>query len=78
LQIKHTRLAGEGIKNILIKAPGNKSVIGGVKVVTENDRFAARPPLKLFIKYMQKVFLAKSILKKLLMRRKRLSMPRHR
>jgi phosphoglucomutase len=42
-QIKQKDLAGEKIKNILTKAPGNDAPIGGVKVVTENGWFAARP-----------------------------------
>ncbi len=36
-------LAGEPIKQVLTKAPGDGSAIGGVKVVTENGWFAARP-----------------------------------
>lgn len=42
-QIKHTQLAGEKIQNIFTDAPGNGAPIGGVKVVTENGWFAARP-----------------------------------
>jgi len=42
-QIKHKDLAGEEIKSIIISAPGNGASIGGVKVVTENSWFAARP-----------------------------------
>ncbi len=42
-QIKHKNLAGEEIKNILTSAPGNNASIGGVKVVTKNGWFAARP-----------------------------------
>jgi len=42
-QIKHKELAGENIDSILIKAPGNNAAIGGVKVVTKNGWFAARP-----------------------------------
>jgi phosphoglucomutase len=38
-----TQLAGEAIINILTHAPGNDAAIGGVKVVTENGWFAARP-----------------------------------
>lgn len=37
------RLAGEKICDILTEAPGNKASIGGLKVVTENGWFAARP-----------------------------------
>ncbi len=36
-------LAGEKIHSILTQAPGNKAEIGGLKVVTENGWFAARP-----------------------------------
>ncbi len=42
-QIKDQQLAGEKIDNILINAPGNNASIGGVKVVTKNGWFAARP-----------------------------------
>jgi phosphoglucomutase len=42
-QIKSTDLAGEKIKQILTHAPANDAAIGGVKVVTENGWFAARP-----------------------------------
>lgn len=36
-------LAGEKIVDILSHAPGNNAAIGGIKVVTENGWFAARP-----------------------------------
>jgi phosphoglucomutase len=36
-------LAGEAITDILTAAPGNGEAIGGLKVVTENAWFAARP-----------------------------------
>jgi phosphoglucomutase len=36
-------LAGEKIQQVLTKAPGNNAAIGGLKVVTENGWFAARP-----------------------------------
>ena len=42
-QLKSAELAGEKILNILTKAPGNGAAIGGIKVVTENAWFAARP-----------------------------------
>jgi len=42
-QVKTTELAGEPIKAILTKAPGNQAAIGGLKVATENGWFAARP-----------------------------------
>jgi phosphoglucomutase len=36
-------LAGESITAKLTRAPGNDAPIGGLKVVTENGWFAARP-----------------------------------
>ena len=36
-------IAGEKIEKILTKAPGNGAAIGGIKVMTENAWFAARP-----------------------------------
>ena len=36
-------LAGEKIQNILTTAPGDGNAIGGIKVVTEDGWFAARP-----------------------------------
>jgi phosphoglucomutase len=41
--VKATELAGEPILAKLTKAPGNQASIGGLKVVTENGWFAARP-----------------------------------
>lgn len=41
--IKKDTLAGEKIEMILTKAPGNGESIGGLKVVSENGWFAARP-----------------------------------
>jgi phosphoglucomutase len=38
-----TELAGEPITAKLTHAPGNGAAIGGLKVVTENGWFAARP-----------------------------------
>jgi phosphoglucomutase len=38
-----SRLAGEAIAAKLVNAPGNNAPIGGLKVVTENGWFAARP-----------------------------------
>ena len=38
-----TELAGEPITAILSRAPGNGEAIGGIKVITENGWFAARP-----------------------------------
>ncbi|MGB9577683.1 MAG: phosphoglucomutase (alpha-D-glucose-1,6-bisphosphate-dependent) [Halothiobacillaceae bacterium] len=42
-QIKAETLAGEKIIAKLTRAPGNNAEIGGLKVVTENGWFAARP-----------------------------------
>ena len=42
-QVTSTALAGEKITAVLTKAPGNNASIGGLKVVTENGWFAARP-----------------------------------
>ena len=41
--IEASELAGEKITAILTNAPGNNAAIGGLKVVTENGWFAARP-----------------------------------
>ena len=38
-----SELAGEPIVQMLTTAPGNGAPIGGLKVVTENAWFAARP-----------------------------------
>jgi phosphoglucomutase len=42
-QIVARTLAGEPIVAKLTKAPGNGAPIGGLKVITENGWFAARP-----------------------------------
>jgi len=42
-QVRQTDLAGEKIKSILTRAPGNDAPIGGLKVIAENGWFAARP-----------------------------------
>ena len=42
-QVRQTDLAGERIKSILTRAPGNGAPIGGLKVIAENGWFAARP-----------------------------------
>lgn len=42
-QVNATELAGDRIMAMLTKAPGNGAAIGGLKVVTENGWFAARP-----------------------------------
>jgi phosphoglucomutase len=42
-QVHATQMAGEKITAMLTKAPGNGAAVGGLKVVTENGWFAARP-----------------------------------
>jgi phosphoglucomutase len=42
-QVQAGELAGEPIEETLTKAPGNGAPLGGLKVVTENGWFAARP-----------------------------------
>jgi len=42
-QVPATELAGEPVTAVLTTAPGNGAVIGGVKVMTEQGWFAARP-----------------------------------
>lgn len=42
-QIDAKELAGEPIKAVFDKAPSNDAAIGGIKIVTENGWFAARP-----------------------------------
>jgi phosphoglucomutase len=42
-QVRSTELAGEKIEKVLDRAPGNNAPIGGIKVVTANGWFAARP-----------------------------------
>ena len=42
-QVRSKELAGEKIEAILTRAPGNGAPIGGLKVVTANGWFAARP-----------------------------------
>jgi len=41
--VRRRYLAGEKIQSILTHAPGNGAPIGGLKVLTENGWFAARP-----------------------------------
>jgi phosphoglucomutase len=41
--VHRTELAGEKILHLLTNAPGDQKPIGGLKVVTENGWFAARP-----------------------------------
>jgi len=42
-QVTLSELAGETIQTVLTQAPGNGAPIGGLKVVSENGWFAARP-----------------------------------
>ena len=42
-QVKQSELAGEKIKHMVTKAPGNGAPIGGLKVIAETGWFAARP-----------------------------------
>jgi len=42
-QVRSAELAGENIRTILTRAPGNGAPIGGLKVVAESGWFAARP-----------------------------------
>ena len=42
-QVRIEELAGEPIKSVLSRAPGNDAPIGGIKVVSESGWFAARP-----------------------------------
>ncbi len=42
-QVQSTELAGEKIRSVLTKAPGNGAAIGGLKVITDGGWFAARP-----------------------------------
>ena len=42
-QVKASELAGERITGMLTTAPGDNTPIGGLKVVTANGWFAARP-----------------------------------
>ena len=42
-QVSIKELAGEPIRSVLNRAPGNDAPIGGIKVITESGWFAARP-----------------------------------
>jgi phosphoglucomutase len=42
-QITHADLAGDPIETLLTRAPGNDAPIGGLKAITKNGWFAARP-----------------------------------
>src|SRR5262249_56592443 len=41
--IHTSQLAGDAIQQMLVNAPGNGAAIGGLKVITANGWFAARP-----------------------------------
>jgi len=41
--VRSTELAGETIRQILTTAPANGKAFGGLKIVTDNGWFAARP-----------------------------------
>jgi phosphoglucomutase len=43
MQVKAKELAGDPIHTVLTKAPGDGNPIGGLKVITDNGWFAARP-----------------------------------
>ncbi len=42
-QIRSEEIAGDKIEQVLTRAPGNDAAIGGVKVISKNGWFAARP-----------------------------------
>lgn len=42
-QVQSTSLAGEAIQNVLTRAPGNDAAIGGLKLVSDQGWFVARP-----------------------------------
>jgi phosphoglucomutase len=42
-QVRADEVAGEKITAVLTEAPGNGAALGGLKVVTDNGWFAARP-----------------------------------
>ena len=42
-EVHATELAGEKIEAVLTAAPSNGAALGGLKVMTENGWFAARP-----------------------------------
>ncbi len=65
--IKHKELAGEKIKSILTNAPGNDAPVGGLKVITDNAWFAARPSgTEDIYKIYAESFLSKDHLKKVI------------
>jgi phosphoglucomutase len=66
-QIKHKDLSGDEITCIVIKAPGNNAAIGGVKVVTKNGWFAARPSgTEAIYKIYAESFVSENHLKKII------------
>jgi phosphoglucomutase len=42
-KVRITTLAGDAITHVIDRAPGNDASIGGIKVITDNGWFAARP-----------------------------------
>jgi phosphoglucomutase len=42
-RIRSAEIAGDPIEQVLTRAPGNDAAIGGVKVISKNGWFAARP-----------------------------------
>jgi phosphoglucomutase len=42
-EFRHTDLAGEKVRCVTDRAPGNHAPIGGLKVMTDSSWFAARP-----------------------------------
>ncbi len=65
-QVSAKELAGEPIETMLTKAPSNGAAIGGLKVVTKNGWFAARPSgTENVYKIYAESFLGKEHLKRL-------------
>lgn len=66
-QIKHKDLAGEKITKIMTNAPGNNKSIGGLKVMSENGWFVARPSgTESIYKIYAESFLSNDHLKKII------------
>ena len=66
-QVKATTLAGEPIVRMLTTAPGNGAAIGGLKVESANNWFAARPSgTEDVYKLYAESFLGESVLEKVL------------
>jgi phosphoglucomutase len=42
-RVRSDRLAGETIRQVIDRAPGNDAPIGGIKVISDSGWFAARP-----------------------------------